>query len=93
MPKDIAVFLDGTWNSKAAVEVQRKAVAKGRLHSADKADPNVATLFDACTLSNAQKRYLTGVGGLRDEPASRLARALWKAEARLRLPVDHLPAG
>ena len=67
-PKHLAVFFDGTWNSK---------------HDVAEADTNVADLFDLCTLPDKQlKRYLSGPGGLIEEPRSRARRALWHLEAR-----------
>jgi hypothetical protein len=92
MSKILAAFLDGTWNSKAAVRVQAEALARGDRGAMDVADTNVGKLFDACTLPISQKRYFSGVGGLRNQPAERLARAIWAAESKT-LPIDAIHGG
>lgn len=76
--RHLAVFFDGTWNSK---------------HDVTEADTNVADLFDLCTLvDKVDKRYLSGPGALIEEPRSSLRRALWHLEARFGA-VDHTFGG
>jgi hypothetical protein len=55
MPKSIALFIDGTWNSSVAVrKAKESALARNDMAAYEEeaaTDTNVAKLYDACTLS------------------------------------------
>ena len=55
MPKAIALFIDGTWNSSVAVrKAKEAALARNDLAAYEEAaDTNVVKLHDACTLTSA----------------------------------------
>ena len=63
MPKAIALFIDGTWNSTVAVrKAKEAALARNDLaaYEEEAADTNVAKLYDACTLTSAGRPATVG---------------------------------